>query len=92
MRSVQDHLAAVLAAVGPVRPLDVVLRDAVGCILAADVVATADMPAMAVASRDGYAVAAHDTSRSGYATDQALPVAHDVRTGPTAASTAARWS
>jgi len=81
MRSVQDHLAAVLAAVGPVRPLDVVLRDAVGCILAADVVATADMPAMAVASRDGYAVAAHDTSRSGYATDQALPVAHDVRTG-----------
>ena len=28
MRSVQDHLAAVLAAVGPVAPLDVVLRDA----------------------------------------------------------------
>ena len=68
MRSVQDHLAAVLAAVGPVPPLDVVLHDAVGCILAADVVATQDLPALSVAARDGYAVAAHDTSRSGYAT------------------------
>jgi len=47
MRSVQDHLAAVLAAVGPVAPLDVVLRDAVGCILAADVTATHDLPSLA---------------------------------------------
>lgn len=81
MRSVQDHLAAVLAAVGPVSPLDVVLHDAVGCILAADVVATQDLPAVGVAARDGYAVAAHDTSRSGYATETPLPVAHDVRPG-----------
>ncbi|WP_426594445.1 gephyrin-like molybdotransferase Glp [Cellulomonas sp. McL0617] len=81
MRSVQDHLAAVLAAVGPVSPLDVVLHDAVGCILAADVVATSDLPALSVAARDGYAVAAHDTSQSGYATEAPLPVAHDVRPG-----------
>jgi molybdopterin molybdotransferase len=77
MRSVQDHLAAVLAAVGPVAPLDVVLHDASGCILAADVVATGDLPPLPVAERDGYAVAAHDTvdvSRS-------FPVAHDVRPG-----------
>jgi molybdopterin molybdotransferase len=82
MRSVQDHLAAVLAAVGPVAPLDVVLHDAVGCILAADVVATHDLPTFAVASRDGYAVAAHDTGGAGYASIQSLPVAHDVRPGP----------
>jgi molybdopterin molybdotransferase len=81
MRSVQDHLAAVLAAVGPVSALDVVLHDAVGCILAADVVATQDLPALSVAALDGYAVAAHDTSRSGYATETPLPVAHDVRPG-----------
>src|SRR4051794_7137838 len=81
MRSVQDHLAAVLAAVGPVSALDVVLHDAVGCILAADVVATQDLPALSVAALDGYAVAAHDTSRSGYATEVPLPVAHDVRPG-----------
>ncbi|MGY4643646.1 molybdopterin molybdotransferase MoeA [Cellulomonas sp. URHB0016] len=81
MRSVQDHLAAVLAAVGPVAPLDVVLPDAVGCILASDVVARADVPALTLAARDGYAVAAHDTANAGYAGDHSLPVAHDVRPG-----------
>ncbi|GIG28962.1 gephyrin-like molybdotransferase Glp [Cellulomonas marina] len=75
MRSVQDHLTTVLAAVGPVAPLDVVLADASGCILAADLVAAVDVPPLAAAGRDGYAVAAHDT---GAAT---LPVAHDARPG-----------
>lgn len=85
MRSVQDHLAAVLAAVGPVAPLDVVLHDAVGCILAEDVVAARNLPVHAVAARDGYAVAAHDTAvAAGYASSRALPVAHDVRPGPDA--------
>lgn len=81
MRSVQDHLAAVLASVGPVAPLDVVLADAVGCILASDVTATADVPATAVAGTDGYAVAAHDTAVAGYGAAPALPVAHDLRPG-----------
>ncbi|MEN0129322.1 MAG: gephyrin-like molybdotransferase Glp [Brevundimonas sp.] len=76
MRSVQDHLAAVLAAVGPVAPLDVALHDAAGCILAADVVARADLPRFATATRDGYAVAAHETTQVA-----TLPVAHDVRPG-----------
>jgi molybdopterin molybdotransferase len=44
VRSVQDQLAAVLAGVGPVPPLDVALHDAVGCILAADVAAHAVVP------------------------------------------------
>lgn len=81
MRSVQDHLAAVLAAVGPVAPLDVVLHDATGCVLAADVVAPRDVPDVAVAARDGYAVLAHDTSGGGSAGPPALPVAHDVHAG-----------
>ncbi|TFH70586.1 molybdopterin molybdotransferase MoeA [Cellulomonas sp. HD19AZ1] len=80
MRTVQDHLAAVLAAAAPVAPLDVVLHDATGCILAADVVASVDVPAVAVAARDGYAVAAHDTYASG-AQGPALPVAHDLHSG-----------
>ncbi|MBO3088878.1 molybdopterin molybdotransferase MoeA [Cellulomonas dongxiuzhuiae] len=80
MRSVQEHLAAVLAAAGPVPPLDVVLHDAAGCILAADVVAPVDVPAVAVASRDGYAVAAHDTTAGG-AHGPSLPVAHDLHAG-----------
>ncbi|MBO9570180.1 MAG: molybdopterin molybdotransferase MoeA [Cellulomonas iranensis] len=80
MRTVQDHLAAVLAAAAPVAPLDVVLHDATGCILAADVVASVDVPAVAVAARDGYAVAAHDTYASG-AQGPVLPVAHDLHAG-----------
>lgn len=81
MRSVQDHLAAVLAAVGPVAPLDVVLHDASGCILAADVVAPVDVPAVPVAARDGYAVAADDTLPGAGARVPDLPVAHDVHAG-----------
>ncbi|WP_129339174.1 gephyrin-like molybdotransferase Glp [Cellulomonas endophytica] len=81
MRSVQDHLTAVLAAVGPVPPLDVVLADAAGCILAADLVASADVPPVASAARDGYAVAAHDTDGAGLGREVALPVVHDVRPG-----------
>ncbi|MCR6688059.1 gephyrin-like molybdotransferase Glp [Cellulomonas sp.] len=81
MRSVQDHLGAVLAAVGPVAPLDVALHDAVGCILARDLIAPRDLPAVAVAARDGYAVAAFETEGAGYASTLTLPVAHDLRAG-----------
>src|SRR3954470_13941875 len=84
MRSVQDHLAAVLASVGPVAPLDVVLADAAGCILAADVVAPADLPALTVAERDGYAVAAQDTTDAGPTSSLTFPVAHDVLAGAAA--------
>jgi len=81
VRSVQDHLAAVLAAVGPVRPLDVVLADAVGCILAVEVVAPRDLPEYALAGLDGYAVASGDTARAGTGLPLHLPVAHDVLAG-----------
>jgi len=80
MRSVQDHLAGVLAAVGPVAPLDVALADAVGCILAADVLVTTAVPPLRVAARDGYAVQARDTVDTAFA-GRALPVAHDVLAG-----------
>ncbi len=77
MRSVQEHLAAVLASVGPVAPLDVALADAAGCVLAVDVVADGEAPAVPMATRDGYAVVALDTLDRGVA----LPVAHDVLAG-----------
>lgn len=85
MRSVQDQLAAVLAAVGPVAPLDVVLSDAPGCILAEDVLAPADVPTLPVASRDGYAVATGDLRGAAPGTALVLPVAHDVQAGDPAA-------
>ena len=60
MRSVAEHLAAVLDAVRPVAPLDVVLADADGCVLAQDLVAPRDVPVWAVAGCDGYAVRSTD--------------------------------
>ena len=60
MRSVADHLAAVLAATRPIAPLDVVLDDAAGRVLAADVTAPEGVPAHPVADCDGYAVRAAD--------------------------------
>lgn len=77
MRSVQDHLAAVLAAAAPVAPLDVVLHDAMGAVLAEDVTAGLDVPAVAVAARDGYALAADDAS----GLVVRLPVVDDLRAG-----------
>ncbi|QTE28953.1 molybdopterin molybdotransferase MoeA [Pengzhenrongella sicca] len=84
MKSVQDQLAAVLDAVGPVAPLDVVLADAVGAILAEDVVVARDLPALALAATDGYAVASADTERAGPGLPLYLPVVHDVVAGASA--------
>lgn len=78
MRSVKDQLADVLAGVGPIAPLDVMLADAVGCVLAADVVAPCDLPQYALAERDGYALASHDTAQAGSRGGLHLPVVHDI--------------
>lgn len=84
MRSVQDQLAAVLAGIGPIAPLDVVLADAVGCILAVDVRAPRDLPVSALAARDGYAVSSLDTARASSGLPLHLPVVHDVVAGAAA--------
>ena len=78
MRSVSEHLSAVLAAARPVAPLDVVLADAEGCILAEDVVAPADVPAWDVAGHDGYAVRCEDLRALGRGQGVSLPVVHDA--------------
>ena len=60
MRSVAEHLAACLDIAQAAAPLDVVLLDAVGCVLAEDVVAQLDLPVVDMAGLDGYAVAVDD--------------------------------
>ncbi len=72
MRTVSDQLTEVLAAVRPAAPLDVVLADAEGTILAQDVVAPGDVPAIDVAGCDGYAVRLADAPG-------VLPVVDDAR-------------
>ncbi|GIG24604.1 molybdopterin molybdotransferase MoeA [Cellulomonas denverensis] len=81
MRTVQDQLAAVLAAVGPVAPLDVVLTDASGTILAEDLRAPVDVPATPLAACDGYAVATADLRGLDPDAAVVLPVVHDVPAG-----------
>lgn len=80
MRTVADHLAAVMDAARPVAPLDVVLADADGCILVDDVTAPRDVPALTVAVCDGYAVRAADVGipGPGAVPDAELPVVHDA--------------
>ncbi len=81
MRSVSDQVATVLAAARPMSPLDVVLADAAGCVLAEDVTAEHDVPRDPVAAYDGYAVRAADAP--GW--DAQLPVVADAP--PTASRT-----
>ncbi|HQY33235.1 gephyrin-like molybdotransferase Glp [Actinotalea sp.] len=80
MRTVAEHLAAILAAARPVAPLDVVLADADGCILAEDVTAPRDVPMWTVAGCDGYAVRSVDVGAPGPgpAPEVTLPVAADA--------------
>lgn len=60
MRSVDEHLAEILDRVGPLRPMELHLLDAHGCVLAEDVVAPAPLPGFDNSSMDGYAVRSAD--------------------------------
>ncbi|MGI6785912.1 MAG: gephyrin-like molybdotransferase Glp [Gleimia sp.] len=60
MRSVANFYRDCQEAVGPQPPLDVVLPDSVGCVLAEDVVAPFDLPVADLAALDGYAVRSED--------------------------------
>jgi molybdopterin molybdotransferase len=61
MRSVADAQAHVVASVRPLAPRTVELVDAGGHVLAADVVATRDLPGFDNSAMDGFAVRAADT-------------------------------
>ena len=78
MRSVEEHLTAVLKAVGPVTPIDASLADSAGCILAEDLMTTAELPAHPLAECDGYALRAEDTYTPGVPGPVLLPVLHDA--------------
>ena len=74
MRTVAEHLAACLEIAQAAAPLDVVLPDAVGCVLAQDVVSGIDLPAVDLAGQDGYAVIAKDVAEA----DRHNPLVLDV--------------
>ncbi len=81
MRSVEEHLARCLAAVAVLAPREVPLLDAVGRVLAADVVADAPLPAFASSAMDGYAVFVGDVAGASEGSPVVLPVTGDLPAG-----------
>ncbi|HSN06698.1 MAG TPA: gephyrin-like molybdotransferase Glp [Candidatus Angelobacter sp.] len=81
MRSVADHLAAVLAGVEPLEAVDIALLDAVGLTLASDVVAPWPLPSFDNSSMDGYAVRAVDVAAATPDSPVELPVLGDIAAG-----------
>ncbi len=84
MRTVEEHLQAVLAAVTPAEPIRLPLHECLGLVLCEDVVSRVDLPGFDNSAMDGYAVrsadvAAADPSVPGSAVT--LPVVGEVRAG-----------
>ena len=79
--SVDEHLEAILAVVGPLPELDLTLLDAHGCVLAEDVVADSPLPNFDNAQMDGYAVRAADLAAATETTPVLLPVVGDIAAG-----------
>lgn len=78
VRSLDGHRTAVAEALAPGPVLDVLLGDAAGATLAEDLVASGSMPAVPIASRDGYAVVSADVASAHPDAPVHLPVSHDV--------------
>lgn len=81
MTSVQQLVAACLEVVHPLPALDVVLRDAVGCLLAEDARAPSDLPPADLAALDGYAVGTRALRGGKASPDGRLRVLDDLASG-----------
>lgn len=83
MRSVEEHQAVVAALITPREPTSVPLNDALGLVLAADVVAPLSLPGFDNSAMDGYAVLADDVAAASADHPVTLPVAEDIPAGRT---------
>ncbi|MFF7591797.1 gephyrin-like molybdotransferase Glp [Kitasatospora purpeofusca] len=79
--TVDEHLADVLAAVGPLPAIELQLLDAQGCRLAEDVVAEGDLPPFDNSSMDGYALRTPDTVGASTAYPSVLTVVGEIAAG-----------
>lgn len=81
LRTVDEHLAEVLAGIGSIDPIEVTLLDAQGLLLAENVVSDVPLPGYDNAAIDGYAVRAVDIRDASEANPVVLPVVGDVAAG-----------
>jgi molybdopterin molybdotransferase len=85
MRSVDEHLAGILAAIRPIAPIELGLLEAEGGILAEDVIATHSLPSFDNSAMDGYAVRAADVEDADAEHPVTLPIVGQVAAGDTGA-------
>lgn len=83
MRSVEEHRRVVAGLINPRPPVALPLADALGLVLAVDVVAPLSLPRFDNSAMDGYAVLATDVAAAGEDTPVRLPVAEDIPAGRT---------
>ena len=81
MRTVDEHLAEVLAHAHALESLDVSLLESRGCLLAAPVTAPWALPPFDSAGIDGYAVMAADIATATASAPTTMPVTDDVPAG-----------
>lgn len=81
MRTVEEHLGVVLAAVGPLPPQRVDLSQALGLVAGADVLCRVDLPGFDNSAMDGYAVHAADVAAASGAAPVRLVVVDDIPAG-----------
>jgi molybdopterin molybdotransferase len=78
---VSEARERILAAFAPLNTTHVPLKDAVGRILAEEIVAATDLPLFDNSSMDGFAVRVSDVLEAGSATPIRLPVVNDIPAG-----------
>jgi len=81
LRSVDEHLASVLAGIGSMSPIEMALLDSQGLLLAENVVTEVPLPGFDNSAMDGYAVRAVDTRAASPDNPVQLPVTGDVGAG-----------
>jgi molybdopterin molybdotransferase len=81
VKSVEEHVGDILGTVGPLPARRVPLEQAHGCLLAADIRATAAVPRFDNSAMDGYAVRASDVAAAGEGDPVTLPVAGVIPAG-----------
>ena len=87
MRSVDEHQRVVADLIMARPPVAVALADALGLVLAEDVVAPLSLPGFDNSAMDGYAVVADDVADASTEHPVQLPVAEDIPAGRTDALT-----
>ena len=82
-RSVEEHQRVVAGLITARQPVTVAVGDALGLVLAADVVAPLSLPGFDNSAMDGYAVVAEDVATASEDHPVALPVTQDIPAGRT---------